>query len=170
LRSEEEDSVAEEFGWTVERYTDFGPMSDEFLERVFQVVWCNVATVDGKGRPRSRILHPFWEAESTPVGWILTRRHSFKDQHLAKNPFVSCAYIADITKPVYAECRASWVDDLTEKERIWNAFKNAPAPMGYDPGSIFPAPDDPDVGLVRLDPWRIQVEQIPPGIRKVWTA
>ena len=145
-------------------------MSEEFLERIFTVVWCNAATVDGKGRPRSRILHPFWEAAPDPVGWILTRRQSFKERQLADNPFVSCAYIADITKPVYAECRASWVDDLSQKERIWAAFRDAPAPMGYDPGTIFSAAGDPGVGLLRLDPWRIQLEQIPPGIRQVWTA
>ncbi len=161
--------MADEFGWTVEDHHDFSQLSAEFLDRVFSVVWCNVATVDGKGRPRSRILHPYWEASSDPVGWILTRRHSFKDSQIAANPFVSCAYIGDISKPVYAECRASWVDDLVEKERIWRAFQQAPVPMGYDPDMIFPAIDDPGVGLLRLDPWRIQVEQIPPGIRKVWT-
>ena len=162
--------MADAFGWTVERYSDFAGMSEEFLERIVTVVWCNVATVDGKGRPRSRILHPFWEAAPDPIGWILTRRQSFKEQQLANNPFVSCAYIADITKPVYAECRASWVDDLGEKERIWAAFRDAPAPMGYDPGTIFSTAGDPEVGLLRLDPWRIQLEQIPPGIRKVWTS
>jgi hypothetical protein len=115
-------------------------------------------------------LHPYWEATPNPVGRILTRRQSFKESQLANNPFVSCAYIADITKPIYAECRASWVDHVEEKERIWNAFRAAPAPMGYDPGSIFSTVDDPGVGLLRLDPWRIQIEQLPPGIRKVWVA
>jgi hypothetical protein len=162
--------MSEEFGWTVERHGDFEGLSEEFLARTFAVVWCNVATVDGKGRPRSRILHPYWEATPNPVGWILTRRQSFKESQLANNPFVSCAYIADITKPIYAECRASWVDHVEEKERIWNAFRAAPAPMGYDPGSIFSTVDDPGVGLLRLDPWRIQIEQLPPGIRKVWVA
>jgi hypothetical protein len=161
--------VANEFGWTVERYEDFAGMSEEFLERIFNVVWCNVATVDGKGRPRSRILHPYWDVTPEPVGWILTRRQSFKDAQLKGNPYVSCAYIADISKPVYVECKTSWEDDLGEKARIWDAFKNAEAPMGYDPGSIFPELDGPGLGLLRLEPWRIQMEQIPPGIRKVWT-
>ncbi len=162
--------MAEAFGWTVERFSDFTGMSEEFLQRVFSVVWCNVATVDGKGRPRSRILHPFWETTPDPVGWILTRRQSFKDRQLAHNPYVSCAYIADISRPVYAECRASWVDDLAEKERIWTAFREAPAPMGYDPSTIFTTCDEPGLGLLRLDPWRIQIEQIPPGIRKEWVS
>src|SRR6478609_9418101 len=98
--------MANDFSWTVEHYPDFADLSGEFLERVFTVVWCNVATVDSKGRPRSRILHPYWEATPDPAGWILTRRHSFKDSQLTGNPFISCAYIANISKPVYAECRA----------------------------------------------------------------
>jgi hypothetical protein len=161
--------VANDFTWTVERYDDFDGMSEEFLARVFTVVWCNVATVDGKGRPRSRILHPYWEATPDPVGWILTRRNSFKGTLLERNPYISCAYVADITKPVYAECATSWVEEIEEKQRIWDAFRHAPAPMGYDPALIFSQVDDPGLGLLRLDPWRIQVEQLPPGIRKVWT-
>ncbi len=162
--------MSDEYGWTVESHRDFRTIADEFLARVFAIVWCNVATVDTRGRPRSRILHPYWEATPDPVGWVLTRRRSFKDSQLSRNPFVSCAYIADIGKPVYAECRASWMEDTAEKARIWTAFQHAPAPMSYDPASIFPAFDDPGVGLLRLDPWRIQIEQIPPGIRMVWTA
>lgn len=162
-------NVANDFPWTIEQYEDFSGMADEFLERVSRIVWCNVATVDRKGRPRSRILHPYWESTPDPVGWLLTRRDSFKREHLADNPYVSCAYVADIQKPVYAECRASWAEDLTAKQRIWDLFRTAPAPMGYDPGTIFGSLDDHGLGLLRLDPWRIQVEQLPPGIRKVWT-
>jgi hypothetical protein len=125
--------------------------------------------VDVHGRPRSRILHPYWECEPDPVGWIITRRNSFKRSQLANNPFVSCAYVADIGKPVYAECKASWESELEQKQRIWNAFRSAQAPMGYDPATIFPAVDDPDLGLLRLDPWRVQLEQLPPGIRLIWT-
>ena len=32
----------------------FAEIADEFLERVNKAVWCNVATIDTKGRPRSR--------------------------------------------------------------------------------------------------------------------
>jgi general stress protein 26 len=161
--------LANDFAWTVEQHADFSEMSAEFLERVFRIVWCNVATVDTKGRPRSRILHPYWEATPDPTGWILTRRQSFKKQQLSRNPFVSCAYVADIGKPLYVECKAGWVEDPSEIARIWELFLTAPPPMGYDPGSIFGAVDDPGLGLLRLDPWRIQMEQIPPGIRHVWT-
>jgi hypothetical protein len=32
-----------------------------FVETAHRIVWCTVATVDGRGRPRTRILHPIWE-------------------------------------------------------------------------------------------------------------
>lgn len=47
--------LADEFGWTVERYSDFADISEELLERIFGSVWWNVATVAEKGRPRSCI-------------------------------------------------------------------------------------------------------------------
>jgi hypothetical protein len=61
----------------------FAEIADEFLERVNRIVWCNFATIDTKGRPRSRILHPLWEGE---VGWITTRRGSPKARHLQEHP------------------------------------------------------------------------------------
>lgn len=41
--------------------SSFGEIEVAFLERIQRMVWCNVATVDRRDRPRSRILHPHWE-------------------------------------------------------------------------------------------------------------
>ncbi|MBI1878229.1 MAG: pyridoxamine 5'-phosphate oxidase family protein [Chloroflexi bacterium] len=130
----------------------------EFIKRVHTAVWCNVATLDTQNRPRSRILHPIW-VDAT--GWIITRRHSFKTKHLAHSPYVSLAYIADIAKPVYVDCMAEWDDDLTDKQRIWDMFLAAPPPLGYDPAQIFQNVDNPDNGLLKLTPWRIEVVDFP---------
>lgn len=138
--------------------TDFSKIQDEFIQRVHTMVWCNAATVDGKGRPRSRILHPIWEGAT---GWIGTHRHSHKSRHLDHNPYVSLAYVADINKPVYADCVAEWVDDLSVKQRVWNLFKTAPPPLGYDPESTFISPDHENFGLLKLTPWRIDLVTFP---------
>ena len=37
---------------------DTGPA---FLEMAHRIVWASAATVDAKGRPRSRVLHPIWQ-------------------------------------------------------------------------------------------------------------
>src|SRR6266571_8652680 len=73
--------------------SSFGEIEAAFLERIQRMVWCNVATIDRRDRPRSRILHPLWEGN---IGWITTRRNMHKAKHLAHNPYVSLAYIADV--------------------------------------------------------------------------
>lgn len=142
----------------------FADMEQEFIGRAHQVVWCNVATVDTRGRVRSRILHPIWEG---PVGWVVTRRHSHKAKHLAQNPYVSLAYIADIAKPVYVDCLAEWADDPPTKQHVWDFFKAAPPPLGHDPGTIFQSVDDPGYGVLKLNPWRIELAELP-SKRLIW--
>src|SRR5438876_9527064 len=97
------------------RVSAFADIEKDFLARVRGIVWCSVATVDRKGRPRSRILHPIWEGST---GWIATGRHSFKAKHLATNPHLSLTYWDPNQKQIYAECRAEWEDDPSEKRRI----------------------------------------------------
>src|SRR5690606_4076991 len=57
---------------------DFSEIEAEFIQRVHTMVWCNVATVDSRNRPRSRVLHPIWEGST---GWITTHRSSHKARH-----------------------------------------------------------------------------------------
>ena len=151
------------------RITTFAEIADEFLARVNKAVWCNVATIDGKDRPRSRILHPIWQGE---VGWITTRRGTPKEQHLQAHPFVSLAYIADVVKPVYADCQATWIEDLTVKQHIWQLLQETPPPLGFDPAPIYGTVDNPQFGPLKLTPWRIEVTSVAtvPPERKIWYA
>lgn len=138
---------------------NFSEIEQEFNQRVQKMIWCNVATIDGQGRPRSRILHPLWEGAT---GWIGTMPGSFKSKHLVANPFVSLAYIADVFSPVYVDAKAEWVDDPVEKLRIWNLFKDTPEPVGYDPAvSGFVAPEHESWGVLKLTPWRIGIVTFP---------
>jgi general stress protein 26 len=148
----------------VTKIESFGDIRDEFLERVNQHVYPNLATVDSQGRPRSRVVHVIWE-EAT--GWITTNPTYPKARHLATNPYVSLGYVADIAAPVCAECRASWVDDLDEKRRVWEMIKALAPPLGFDPAPIYGAPDDPRFGLIELTPWRIQVSDAP-AYHRIW--
>ena len=49
-----------------------------FVEMANRIVYCTLATVDRRGRPRSRIVHTLWEWDgSSLVGWVgsvVTRR------------------------------------------------------------------------------------------------
>lgn len=142
----------------------FAEIEADFVERVHRLVWCNVATLDTRNRIRSRILHTFWERG---IGWVATRRHTLKAKHLAHHPYVSLAYIADLVKPVYVDCRAEWDDTLEAKQHVWDFFRTAPPPLGYDPAPIFYSADHPDFGVLKFTPWRVELVD-GPGERRVW--
>ena len=109
----------------VERFAD---IEQEFTSRVRSMIWCSVATVDRKQRPYSRILHPLWDGNT---GWILTHRQSHKAKHLERNPFVSLAYIrGDVQRPLYVDCKATWVEAADERKRVWNLAASEPPPLG----------------------------------------
>ena len=131
-----------------------------FVEMAHQIVWCTVATVDAKNRPRSRILHPIWEWDGENlVGWIATGKTPVKAAHIAISPNVSCNYWAPTQDTCLAECAANWVEDQALKNRIWDLFANGPAPVGYDPAMIpgWENASSPGFDPLRLDPWRIRV-------------
>jgi general stress protein 26 len=133
----------------------FADIEKEFLERVGRIVWCTVSTIDGKGRPYSRILHPVWEGAT---GWIATGRHTLKTKHLAKNPNVALSYWDAQHDTAVVQARAEWCDDAATKSRIWNLLKNSPPPIGYDPQLFWRAGvTDPSFGVLKLTPFQIQL-------------
>lgn len=147
--------------------SDFSEIETEFIKRAHTAVWCSAATLDTKNRLRSRVLHPIWEGST---GWVATGRHSLKATHLAHNPHMSLAYLADPIKPVYADCTAEWQDDLATKQRVWDLFRSAPPPLGYDPKLFFGSVESPGFGVLKLTPWRIELFDISnrDNPRQVW--
>jgi len=140
--------------------SEFNETAKAFVQMAHEIVWCSVATIDKKGRPRSRVLHPIWELKGEDlIGWIATGPTPIKKAHLNVSAYVSCNYWASNQDTCVAECHASWVEDLEGKKNIWDKFVNGPAPVGYDP-SIIPgwesAGSENFAGL-RLDPWRLRV-------------
>ena len=132
----------------------FEEIRAEFMRRVTQDVYCTLATVDRKNRPRSRIVHPIWDDH---IGWLISWPASHKAKHLAHNPAVSLAYMAEIEKPVYVDAIAEWVDERGEKERIWKLHQTLPSPLGFDPQPHYGSLDHPYYGLLRFTPWRIEL-------------
>ena len=144
----------------------FQEIQIEFMRRVIQAVYCNMATVDRKGRPRSRMLHPVWDG---PIGWVISWPASHKTKHLQANSYVSLAYIHEIEKPVYVDCRAQWVEDESEKVRIWELHKSLPSPLGFDPEPHYGSIHHEYYGLLKFTPWRIELGNLH-GERIVWRA
>ncbi len=136
---------------------DFSAIETEFMQRAQYAVYCNVATVDLNGRPRSRVMHAVWDG---PLGYVITWPQSHKAKHLANNPHVSLAYIGNPLKPLYAECVASWVTDPQEQWRIWNLHKTIPPPLGFDPTPHYGSIEGQYFGLLQFTPWRIELAEL----------
>jgi len=140
---------------------DLAKIAPAFVEMAHRIVWCSAATVDTKGRPRSRILHPLWHWDGQALtGVIATGPTPTKRAHLQQSPHVSLSYWAPSQDTCLAECRASLVIDDAIRVQVWNAFKQAPAPVGYDPALIPPwkdGPTSPAFAVLKLEPWRLRV-------------
>ena len=141
--------------------SDLATVAPAFVEMAHRIVWSSVATVGPWGRPRSRILHPLWQWDGTElVGWIATGPTPVKRAHLESNPYLSASYWAPTHDTCVADCRATWAFDDETRTWLWQRFKDAPAPVGYDPGLI-PAwsggPTSPAFAGLRLKPRRLRV-------------
>jgi hypothetical protein len=138
---------------------EFSELQDDFLRITGDVVWSTMATVDTRGRPRTRVVHPIWEVvDGRPVGWVGTSRSPLKTRHLGANPYVSMSYWSPKQETAHADCRASWAED--QNERVWQLYVDAEPPLGYDPATIPPWKDGPLAGefqALRLDPWRVML-------------
>lgn len=139
-------------------YDNFSVIEEEFHRRIGKIVWCTFTTVDRMSRPRSRMMHPVWEGSQ---GWVATGRHSLKEKHLARNPWVSLCYWDPDQEQVYADCKAEWADDSATRRRVWDLYKELPPPMGYDLAMFWPdGVDQEDFGVLRLIPWRIELSSL----------
>jgi hypothetical protein len=132
-----------------------------FVEMAHRIVWATAATVDAQGRPRSRILHPYWQWDGTSlVGWVATGPTPMKRAHLERAPFISINYWSPTHDTCTAECRAELLYDDETRVSVWELFKGAPEPVGYDPAIVPAWKDGPtsDVfAAMRLEPWRLRV-------------
>ncbi len=131
-----------------------------FVEMAHRIVWCSAATVDAKGRPRSRVLHPIWQWDGGRLeGWIATGPTPMKRAHLEASPYLSLNYWAPSQDTCLAECRATWAFDDETRSMVWERFRDGPEPVGFDP-AIIPGWDSPTsdgfAGL-HLEPWRLRV-------------
>jgi hypothetical protein len=137
----------------------FAELQNDFVALTDEMLWCSVATVDHRGRPRIRIFHVEWALEGDrPVGRVTTRRTPALTAHIAGNRFVSCSYWTVKHRTVIADCEASWIDDDVSKAIVWDVMAPKASKLGFDPYAAWPGgPTDPQFEVLRLDPWRVQV-------------
>jgi len=54
----------------------------------------------------------------------------------------------------------TWAFDDDTRTMVWNLFKDAPEPVGYDPAIVPPwagGPTSPAFAALRLEPYRLRV-------------
>ena len=135
-------------------------VAEAFIAIAHRVVWCSLATVDRRGRPRSRLVHPIWEpTDDGLVGWLTSRPTPLRRAHLAATPFVSCSYWDPAHDVAVAECARRVGRPTRDQARARlgvlprrAAARSATTPRRSGP----PARTIPDAGVIRLDPWRLQ--------------
>ena len=72
---------------------------------------------------------------------------------------------------LFADCKAEWVDDPATRQHVWDLFKTTASPAGLDLAKIFKNVDDPEFGLLKFTPWRIELFDLTDTAnRKVWRA
>lgn len=138
----------------------FTELQDQFNAYIGDIVYATMTTVDKKGRPRARVLIPVWEiVDGRPIGWLATYKTPVKAAHLAGNPHTTFSYWTPRQNAVNVDTVAEWVHDLTTKQYVWDLYRRtSPAGAGYDLGSFWrEGPADPELHLLRLTPWRVQV-------------
>lgn len=130
----------------------------EFTGIAHRIVWCSLATVDRRGRPRSRVVHPYWEiTDGAVTGWVFTRPASPKVAHIRHSAYVSCSYWDPAQEVAVAECAAELTDDAATRRKVWDLFEKAEHPLGYDPRIL--GADDPlseEITVLKMTPWHLR--------------
>src|SRR4051794_37221837 len=103
---------------------------------VERTVWCTLSTAGPEG-PRSRIMHPIWSWDDPPTAIASSRPTALKRRHLAHVGVVSCTWWDPSHDTVTIDARAEWVPN-DERAQAWQLVTAAPAPVGFDPATIWP--------------------------------
>ena len=136
--------------------TDIAPA---FVAMTRDIRICTLATVDVRGRPRTRMVQPIWEWDGEHLsGCVLVTDTPVKRAQLEACAFVSCSYWKPNQDTCLAECSAQWATDDAARQRAWDLFENTSTPVGYDPGIIGWEDIHSDTyGALTLEPWRLRV-------------
>jgi len=119
-----------------------------------------LATITEDGKPWARYVMPF--ADQNLTLWMATRLNTRKVGQIKKNPEVHVT--AGCVDPQAGEPflqiqgKAEVLTDAETRHRVW--FDHLKA--------IFTGPDDPNFGVVKITPYRIEYQPMGPGPADVW--
>src|SRR5918997_6374416 len=98
--------------------TGLDEVAPAFVAMANRMVYCTLATVDRRSRPRSRIVHTLWTWDgSSLVGWVGSIVTPMKRAHLQRTPYASCSYWDGVE--AYDTCTAECHAELLLDETSW---------------------------------------------------
>lgn len=107
--------------------------------------WAHLATVGADGEPDVVPVHPCWEGR---VLWIMIGRDSIKARNVRHENRVALHWqVTEKGDGVEVWGRASLLDDIATKKRLWNGV------FDYDLNAFAPGGPDasPDTVFMRID-------------------
>ena len=130
----------------------------EFWDKAGEVgakaTWAYLATTTG-AQPKVRVVHPAIEGKRV---WVATGRNSAKARQIARNPRVELFYqIGSDMVHLTITGRARFVEDLIEKQRVWEGKI-----FDYELGQFWPQGyGSKDFGLMLIEPERAELTSLP---------
>ena len=121
-----------------------------------------LGTITEDGKPWARYVMPF--ADENLTIWMATRLSTRKVGQIKKNPEVHMT--AGCVNPELGEPflqiqgKAEILSDEKSRKIVWNDHLKA----------IFSGPDDPNFGVVKVTPYRIEYQPMGPVPPEVWQA
>ena len=135
-------------------------VAEAFIAIAHRVVWCSLATVDRRGRPRSRLVHPIWEHDARRPRRLahLAARRRCAARTSPPRRSCRCSYWDPAHDVAVAECAAAWVEDPVTKRHAWEVFRRRRAARRLRPRDDLAATAraTPTPAVIRLDPWRLK--------------
>jgi general stress protein 26 len=152
---------------------DLEEIAPRFVEMARGIQMAVVATVDRRGRPRSRVMQPVWSWDGSQLtGWVSSATGDPKMDDLRRTPAVSLTYWNPQQDTCTADCEVEQVTDDAGRAAAWQRFLTTPG--GFDP-AIHPdwdSPASPTFGVLRLTPTALRVMPgtlLLKGEGEVWT-
>ncbi|MGI5128934.1 pyridoxamine 5'-phosphate oxidase family protein [Pseudonocardia sp. CA-107938] len=142
------------------RAVAFDVMREDVKAVLGRINYATMTTVDGRLRPRSRVLIAVWELDGPqPIGWLGTFRTPVKTAHLAAHPYATFSYWDQRQDTVSFDTGAAWTDDPAERRHAWRLYEQgSPAGVGYPPARFWPdGPDGAAWQVLKLQPYRVQL-------------
>ncbi|MGP4018291.1 pyridoxamine 5'-phosphate oxidase family protein [Saccharopolyspora sp. 5N708] len=142
------------------RVSTFSALEDTFFSYIRDIKYATMITVDRQYRPRARVLLPVWETvNGRPVGWLAAYKTPVKTAHLSNNPHTTYSYWSPRQNAVFVDSTSTWAEDEESKLHAWDVYvKGGPPGVGYDPIRYWRGgPGDPEYGVIRISPWRVQL-------------